>query len=178
VEIGVAVAGLLALRKVALAASATAERVLLPREEVTGDTEAALFSEHIITYRLDGALFFGAAQRFLAELTAIADVRVVILRLPDLQVLDATGAQALGAIVAELEHRHITVLLKGARPEHHAVLLAVGALAELAHERHLFTTLDDAIAHAHAHIARVDHLLDAPSEPPSSTRSPPTTTTA
>jgi SulP family sulfate permease len=157
VEIGVVVAGALALRKVALATSATAERVAEPGEEVTSDTEAVLFSEHIITYRLDGALFFGAAQRFLAELTAIADVRVVILRLPDLQVLDATGAQALGAIVAELEHRGITVLLKGARPEHHSVLVAVGALAELAHERHLFTSLDDAIVHAHAHVARHAH---------------------
>ena len=50
--------------------------------------------EHIVAYRLDGALFFGAAQRFLTELTAVSDVRVVILRLPELQVLDATGAHA------------------------------------------------------------------------------------
>ena len=62
--------------------------------EVTDDDEQALLSKHIVTYRLDGALFFGAAHRFLAELTAIADVRVVILRFPQLQVLDATGAQA------------------------------------------------------------------------------------
>ena len=47
-----------------------------------------------------------------------SDVRVVILRLPQLQVLDATGAQALGAIVEDLERRGITVLLKGASPEH------------------------------------------------------------
>ena len=33
-----------------------------------------LLSEHIVTYRLDGALFFGAAQRFLTELTAVTDV--------------------------------------------------------------------------------------------------------
>src|SRR6185369_11903622 len=116
-------------------------------EEVTGDDEHALLSEHIVTYRLDGALFFGAAQRFLTELTAIADVRVVILRLPQLQVLDATGAQALGEIVTELERRGATVLLKGPRPEHLKVLAAVGALDRLAHENHVFSDLDTAIAH-------------------------------
>ena len=46
--------------------------------------------------------------------------------------LDATGAQALGEIVAELEHRDITVLLKGPRPEHERLLRTVGALDRLA----------------------------------------------
>ena len=41
--------------------------------------------------------------------------------------LDATGAQALGEIVAELEARHITVLIKRPRPEHLRTLRAVGS---------------------------------------------------
>jgi SulP family sulfate permease len=157
VEIGVAVAAILALRNVARSASATAENVgagELETDEVTGDDERALLHEHIVTYRLDGALFFGAAQRFLTELTAIADVRVVILRLPQLQVLDATGAQALGDIVTELERRHVTVLLKGPRPDHLKVLQAVGAIDRLAHENHLFSDLGAAIAHAQRHVQR------------------------
>jgi SulP family sulfate permease len=105
-------------------------------------------------YRLDGALFFGAAQRFLTELTAVSDVKVVILRLPDLQVLDATGAQALGEIVAELEARHITVLIKRPRPEHLRTLRAVGTLDRLAHQRHLFHDLDEALDHARLHVER------------------------
>src|SRR4029079_2302515 len=118
---------------------------------IDSDTEAKLLREHILVYRLDGALFFGAAQRFLTELTRVSDVRVVILRLPDLQVLDATGAHALGEIVSELEDRGITVLLKGVRPDHLAVLRAVGALDRLAHQRHVFDTLDAAVSHAHLH---------------------------
>jgi SulP family sulfate permease len=157
VEIGVAVAALLALRAVARNASAVAEPVAATAETVTDDEEQELLSEHILAYRLDGALFFGAAQRFLSELTAVHGVQVVILRLPDLQVLDATGAQALGEIVAQLEARGITVLLKGPRPEHLKVLEAVGVLDRLAHERHLFDNLDDAIAHARLHVARAEH---------------------
>lgn len=150
VEIGLAVAAVLMLRKVAI--SATAAPAPLPdRDPVTTQTEHDLMAEHIVTYRLDGALFFGAAQRFLTELTAVSDVRVLILRLPDLQVLDATGAQALGEIVAELEGRGVTVLIKGARPAHLRTLRAVGVLDELAHENHIFDDLDSALEHARSH---------------------------
>ena len=141
VELGIALAAILALR--AVARTTTATPVPLP-DDMTVDqsTEERLLRDHIVAYRIDGALFFGAAQRFLTELTAVTDVRVVILRLPDLQVLDATGAQALGEIVEELEARRITVLLKGPRAEHLRVLRAVGALDRLAHENHVFSSLD------------------------------------
>jgi sulfate permease, SulP family len=158
VEIGVAVAAILALRNVARTSTAMIEPIIADNtdlSEIDGESEATLMSRHIVAYRLDGALFFGAAQRFLGELTAITDVRVVILRLPQLRVLDATGAQALGQIVEQLERRGITVLLKGPRPEHIKVLDAVGALDRLAHENHLFAELDAAIAHAQLHVARL-----------------------
>jgi len=156
VEIGIAVAAVLALRAVAQSAVAVPEQ--LPTDRVVAsEDEAKLLHEHILVYRIDGALFFGAAQRFLTELTAVSDVRVVILRLPDLQVLDATGAHALGEIVAELEARRITVLLKGPRAQHLRTLHAVGALDRLAHENHVFASLDAALAHARAHVARWEH---------------------
>jgi sulfate permease, SulP family len=174
VQIGVAVAAVLTLRTVAR--TAVAEPVALDGPaELSTDTEARLLAQHIVAYRLDGALFFGAAQRFLTELTAVTDVRVVILRMSQLQVLDATGAQALGEIVAELERRGITVLLKGPRPEHVKVLAAVGALDRLAHENHLFADLDAAIAHAQLHVTRgprhappagTDHQSEAPAPAP------------
>ena len=154
VEVGVAVAAVLALRAVARTAAAYPEPV---GHDVDLDAEHRLLHDHIVTYRLDGAVFFGASQRFLLELTAVADVMVVILRLPDVQVLDATGAQALGEIVATLEQRGITVLLKGARPEHRRTLHAVGALDSLAHQNHLFDDLNAAIAHARLHVQRDLH---------------------
>lgn len=150
VEIGIAAAAVLALRHVARTAQATP----VSTDELDPNRVGSLLDEGILTYRLDGALFFGAAQRFLTELTAVSDAKVVLLRLPSLQVLDATGAQALGEIVAELEHRGITVLLKGPRPEHLRILSATGVLAQLAHQNHLFDDLDAALAHARLHVAR------------------------
>jgi SulP family sulfate permease len=161
VEIGIAVAAALALRHVAQSATVTREPVVV---EVGADDEYRLLHDHIVTYRLDGALFFGAAQRFLTELVAVGDVRVVILRLRDLQVLDATAAQALGEIIDVLEHRHITVLLKGPSEPHRRVLEAVGALERLAHGSHVFTNLDEALAHARLHVERVLHDVVLPDE--------------
>lgn len=155
VEVGIAAAALLALRQVAL----TAQITPVPAEGPDRDRAEDLLHAGILVYRLDGALFFGAAQRFLTELTAISDASVVVLRLPDLQVLDATGAQALGEIVDELESRGITVLLKGPRPEHLRVLTATGALARLRHENHLFTDLEAALAHARHHVEHAPDVI-------------------
>jgi SulP family sulfate permease len=160
VEIGIAAAAVLALRHVARTAQVTP----MSADELDRDRSASLLAQGILTYRLDGALFFGAAQWFLTELTAVTDARVVVLRLPDIQVLDATGAQALGEIVSELEDRGITVLLKGPRPEHLRVLAATGALDRLAHENHLFADLESALAHAEHHVDRAsDHHHAEPS---------------
>jgi SulP family sulfate permease len=150
VEIGMAVAAVLTLRQFARASGPIREDIT----SVDATTNAALRHEHIVTYRLDGALFFGAVQQFFNTLLAVDDVRVVILRLPELQVLDATGAHALGEIIDELESRGVTVLVKGPRPRHRDLLREVGALDRLAHENHLFTDLDAAVAHAHMHARR------------------------
>ncbi|MFD0599590.1 sodium-independent anion transporter [Catellatospora coxensis] len=46
-----------------------------------------------MAYRFDGPLFFAAAHRFLLELTQVADVRVVILRMSRVSAVDGTGAR-------------------------------------------------------------------------------------
>lgn len=169
VEIGIAVAALLALRSLARSTAATEERLpeealdelLLQADDdadddaIDAEQQAALLRERIVTYRLDGALFFGAAQRFLHELGSVEEVEVVILRLPRLLMLDATGAQALGEIIGDLEARRITVLLKGVRPEHRSILDAVGALDRLSDPTHVFARLEDAVAHARLHVGGV-----------------------
>jgi SulP family sulfate permease len=150
VEIGIAIAALLALRQLALSSVPVREDV----DVLDAASVHELHRDHIVTYRLDGALFFGAVQQFFNTLLAIDDVQVVILRLPGLQMLDATGAQALGEVIEELESRGVTVLLKGPRTAHLELLRDVGVLDRLAHENHLFADLDAAIAHARTHVRR------------------------
>jgi SulP family sulfate permease len=150
VGVGVALASLLALR--AVAGSSTFEREAVESIDIDPTLEHALLQEHIVAYRLDGALFFGAAQRFLLELTEVSDVEVVILRLGRLRVLDSTGAQALADLIRHLEHRGITVLLASVRPEHRRLIERVGVMQSLAHDNHLLPTIREALVHARRHL--------------------------
>ncbi|HSP61060.1 MAG TPA: SulP family inorganic anion transporter, partial [Ornithinimicrobium sp.] len=123
VAVGLGVAVVLALRSVAR--SVRLEQVELD----TGDhseEERSLLAEHIVAFRLDGPLFFAAAHRFLLELTEVADVRVVILRMARVTTMDATGARILEEAITRLERRGITVLLSGIDPGHDEVLTRLG----------------------------------------------------
>lgn len=145
VIIGIAVAGMLALR--AVARSARVEQVPLEVGDYT-EEEHALLSEHIVAYRLDGPLFFAAAHRFLLELSEIADVRVVILRMSRVTTLDATGAQVLGDAITRLEKRGIVVMLSGIKPQHDAVMAKLGVAAHLVAGDHVFADTPSAIERA------------------------------
>ncbi len=106
---------------------------------------------------MDGPLFFAATARFLQQLTDVSDVRVVVLRLANLAMLDATGARAVGEIVDELDGRGITVVLKIASPENLRLLRTVGALEVLERRGHVLADLPAAIAHALRHAAHEPH---------------------
>ncbi|HWV79070.1 MAG TPA: SulP family inorganic anion transporter [Isoptericola sp.] len=156
VQIGLVVAAFFALRQVARASSV--HREPLPGPAVPGDEQVALF-------RLDGAMFFGASDRVLTEVTEASvrdDVVVVVLRLSQLRMVDATGARALADLVTELERRGITVLVKGVQDRHRRLMTTVGVLDELRHAHHLFDTLDDAVAHARSHVRRHAEGTDVP----------------
>jgi len=148
VAIGIAVAMVAAIR--ALARSGGVHREVIPGAAMPGDA-------HIAVFRLDGALFFGAAERMLDAVSKIADVDVVILRLSQLQLLDATGARVITEMIQALERRDITVLVKGIQPEHLRLATRVGVIAALRHEQHLFTDLPAAVAHARSHVERAGH---------------------
>lgn len=161
VEIGVAVAAVLALRHVALSSRITREPIA---REVDHATEERLLHERIAVFRIDGALFFADSRRFLDELVQVSEVRVVVLRMRGVRLLDASGANALAALVADMNRREIAVLIKGLRPEHHRVMDSVGVLAELHRRNHLFDDLEEAVEHARKHVRR-DPRPSAPRAP-------------
>lgn len=152
VEVGIFAAGVLALRR--MAQSTVLEQ--LPVLPLAEDPEG-LLHERVAVYRFDGSLFFGAAHRFLMQLTSVADVDAVVLRLSGVQTMDATGAALLSDVIERLEHRGVTVLLSGASPGHLELMRRAGVLDRLAHERHLFSDPEAAVAHALRHARREVH---------------------
>lgn len=145
VLIGLMSAGFFALRQLARTSG-------VHREEIPGPSRPG--DERIAIFRLEGALFFGAAERMLERVGALSDIEVVVIRMSRLHILDGTGAQVVTELILSLERRGITVLVKGIQPQHLALAERVGVLASLRHQNHLFDDLAPAVAHARSHIAR------------------------
>jgi len=148
VVVGLVVAALLALRSVSR--SARLERVPLDEDALVDHSaeELALLDEHIVAYRFDGPLFFGAAHRFLLELTDVADVDVVILRMSRVSTLDATGGKILDDAIRRLEARGIIVLMSGVHTEHGQVLRRLGVAPHLREQGRVFEATPAAIEYA------------------------------
>lgn len=162
VAVGVGFAAILALR--AVAKSARIEQVPLESDDHMAE-EHELLREHIVAYRIDGALFFAAAHRFLLELAEVSDVKVVILRMSRVTALDATGAIVLKDAITKLEHRHITVLISGIKPEHVRPLEAVGVFTTTdGEERHVFDTTPRAISYARMLVLPDSHYVSTSTE--------------
>ena len=149
VQVGVAVAALLALR--AMARVSGLSRRPVPAE-LEPEQEDALQHEHIAVYHFHGALFFGGTKRFLDEMTTVKDVRVIILVLREVRVMDASGAQALNEIIADLRRRGMTVLLKGLDANQLKLARSLGVIDALGTSRHYMTDMAAAVAHAQNHV--------------------------
>jgi len=145
IEIGLVAAALFTLRK--FASLSGVKREAIPGARQQGD-------EHIAIFRLDGAMFFGAAERVLQEISQVRDIEVAIIRLSQVRMLDATGAHTLVEVVSALELRGVTVLLKGVQPQHLELVTNVGVIRSLRHHKHLFTSLPEAVEHARSHVRR------------------------
>ena len=102
-----------------------------PRAACRASREAG--DEQIAVVRIDGPLFFAAADRVLDEVTGLDGVTVVVLRMSQLELVDATGAHVLSEIVQRLEARGVTVLIKGVRDGHVELFRTVGVLDALRH---------------------------------------------
>lgn len=159
VVLGIAAAGILALRQLA-------RTTVLHEEDLHGepdddgdhgDEEGDLLHERVVAYRLEGPLFFGGAHAALLELTEVSDVRVVILRMSHVTTLDATGAAVLADTIRSLQARGVTVLLSGVPPRFVPRLAATGIHQHLTDLHHVFETTPEAIAHARRHVARDEH---------------------
>lgn len=127
------------------------------------EAEQALMTDHIVAYRIEGPVFFGAASRFLDQLLKVdREVKAVVLRMRRVPVMDATGASALETMVDRLSHRGVLVLISGLQDQPRGVLERSGILGKVSRNGdHVFATSEEAIEHARLHLARPDHAQPA-----------------
>ena len=101
-------------------------------------------SKQISVYRVDGPVFFGAAERFVTFLRDEPDVKYLVLRLRYVPNMDTTGLVALQDIYQDLQRHDCRLLLSGLQPEVQNLLERTGLMDKIGREN-CFETTDAAI---------------------------------
>ena len=158
IEVGLAVASLLALRAMILGSGAVQEDLAEHHDGPVDELE--LLREQIAIVRFDGALFFGAAPRFADVVENVGRVRVVILRFRGLSVLDASGAELLARMVEDFRVRGVVVIIKGMSSAHRRLFTEISDDGLI--DDHFFDDLPAAITHARLHVQRAALTTEDP----------------
>ena len=107
VGVGIGLAAALFIRRMALLS--TSERVDPQR-----DSFAAQLPAEVALYDVNGALFFGAAERALSSLWLVdRRLRLVILDMRDVPSIDATAMHALQSVVDDLQRNGVGLIMVG-----------------------------------------------------------------
>ena len=113
VLLGVALAAVLSLRHMASTTSVRREYLPASTPEGLVDFPTHEMHERVAVYRIDGALFYGDATRFIDVVSSVGDVEGVIVRVHRTRVLDASGAEALHEVNRTLRRRGIQLVVQG-----------------------------------------------------------------
>ena len=112
----------------------------------------------ILVMELQGALFFGSAEKVANEIAVQMqqDTRYVILDLRRITEIDSTGSEILQEINADLASHERHLLLSVAQPSEPAELLADSGVVDAVTRNRIFPDLDRAIAWAEDDLLRAE----------------------
>jgi len=126
VEVGLIAAGALFIKRMS-----ELSLVKIPETEVFPPGVPLELSKEIAVYRVDGPVFFGAAERFVTFLRDEPEVKFLILRLRFVPNMDTTGLVALEDIYQDLKRHDCRLILTGLQPEVQQLLERSGTLAKI-----------------------------------------------
>ncbi|MFZ2166505.1 MAG: SulP family inorganic anion transporter [Propionibacteriaceae bacterium] len=146
VLLGVAMAAVMSIRH--MATYSVVRRQHLPADTSDGKVDLAPDQEHlrdrIAIFRIDGALFYGNARRFVDEVCSVEDVTVVIVRFHRTQIIDASGGEALKEVMRTLQQREIELVIQGMTIAQQRTASTLGAMSDAQHYESLQEALDAA----------------------------------
>jgi SulP family sulfate permease len=123
VEVGLIAAGVLFIKRMSDLSLAK-----IPETEVFPPGIPLELGKEIAVYRVDGPVFFGAAERFVTFLRDEPQVKYLILRLRFVPNMDTTGLVALEDIYHDLKRRNCRLFLTGLQPQVRQLLERSGLL--------------------------------------------------
>ena len=123
VSVGIVLAALLFMRRMAEVSQTRVD------EAVHGEEAPMPLPRGVVVFRIDGPLFFGAANRAVEALHEISDrAKVVILRLDGVPAIDATGMVALESALERLRRTGVLTILSGVLQQPKSVLERSGVV--------------------------------------------------
>lgn len=147
VEVGLVAAGVLFIKRMSDLSLAK-----IPETEVFPPGTPLEFSKEIAVYRVDGPVFFGAAERFVTFLRDEPEVKYLILRMRFVPNMDTTGLVALEDIYHDLKRHDCRLILTGLQPAVRQILERSGLLEKIGLSN-CFETTTDAICSISPQIA-------------------------
>ncbi|MDR0521943.1 MAG: STAS domain-containing protein [Planctomycetaceae bacterium] len=102
--------------------------------------------EDVHVYEVNGPFFFGAAGKFQSAMSG-SPCRVLILRMRNVPVMDATGVNAIEELLRRAEKAKTTVLISGIQPQPHAVMRRYGLFDKIPADN-IHATIVEALPHA------------------------------
>lgn len=139
VEVGLIAAGALFIKRMS-----ELNLTKIPETEAFPPGVPLELSKQIAVYRVDGPVFFGAAERFVTFLRDEPEVKYLILRMRFVPNMDTTGIVALEDIYRDLKRHDCRLLLTGLQPEVQNLLERTGLLDKIGKEN-CFETTDAAV---------------------------------
>ncbi|MCC6318673.1 MAG: STAS domain-containing protein [Gemmatimonadaceae bacterium] len=155
IEVGMVLAAFLFMHRMAEATTVSVvtqelSRARDGREELT---RASDVPPGVEVFEISGAFFFGAAEAFKETLLTVGSrPRVLIIRMRDVSMLDATGLRALRDVVRRSQATRTLVLVSEIHSQP-LLVLERSALGEELGSDAIFLTLDDALDRARAFLA-------------------------
>ncbi len=153
VEIGLIAAGALFIKRMS-----DLNLAKIPETEAFPPGIPLELSQSIAVYRVDGPVFFGAAERFVTFLRDEPEVKYLILRMRFVPNIDTTGVVALEDIYYDLKRHNCRLMLTGLQPQVRQILERSGLLAKIGVEN-CFATTTEAICALHPSLPECSSLL-------------------
>jgi SulP family sulfate permease len=151
VEVGIVLASLLFIRRMSEVSSISAVGLRRSTDPPLSDSTEADNEEvpdGVEVYEIQGAFFFGAASRFRETLFLTGhSTRVIVLRMRQVPVMDATGSHLLREFAEYCHNSGRRLILSGVAPQPMSVMQREGIL-ELLSAENVLTSYAEALARA------------------------------
>lgn len=117
IEVGIVLSSLLFMKRMSdMMHIKDANELIGSREgsDILFEEELTEIPKGVVMYEINGPLFFGAAQKFQETIREIDDLPpILILRMRNVPIVDATGIHRLKEVIHYFRHRGVTLILSG-----------------------------------------------------------------